>query len=224
MVRSDGERPGDGTVTTGEQPDRLVGRVVRWLRAGYPDGVPQQDYLALLGILRRALTSTELEGVVAELADEAAAGQQILTRQLVEQRIADVVKGPVHHEDVVRVSTRLVAAGWPLGSPLDADDDGDVDTRPGLVVRVVDWLRAGYPTGLPASDYVPLIALLRRRLTDDEVRRVQRLLAEDGVLSDDRVDIGSAIAAITSELPSEEDIERVRGYLAEHGWRTEFPA
>jgi hypothetical protein len=224
MVRSDGEHSGEGTVTAGAGPDTLVGRVVRWLRAGYPDGVPQQDYLALLGILRRALTSTELEGVVAELADEAAAGQQILTRQLVEQRIADVVKGPVHHEDVVRVSTRLVAAGWPLGSPLDADDDEVDDSRPGLAVRVVDWLRAGYPTGLPASDYVPLIALLRRRLTDDEVRRVQRLLVEDGVVAGDRVDIGSAIVKVTSELPSEQDIERVRGYLADHGWPTEFTA
>jgi len=221
MVRSDGEHSGDRTMTAGAGPDTLVGRVVRWLRAGYPDGVPQQDYLALLGILRRALTSTELEGVVTELGDEAAAGQQILTRQLVEQRIADVVKGPVHHEDVVRVSTRLVAAGWPLGSPLDAPDDDD-DTRPGLVVRVVDWLRAGYPAGLPASDYVPLIALLRRRLTDDEVGRVQRLLAEDGVVTDDRVDIGSAIAKVTSELPTEEDIDRVRRHLAERGWPTEF--
>ncbi|HEY5484993.1 MAG TPA: DUF3349 domain-containing protein, partial [Propionibacteriaceae bacterium] len=31
-------------------------RVVGWLRAGYPDGVPQQDYVALLGILHRQLT------------------------------------------------------------------------------------------------------------------------------------------------------------------------
>ena len=31
-------------------------RVLQWLRAGYPEGVPQQDYVALLGILRRTLT------------------------------------------------------------------------------------------------------------------------------------------------------------------------
>jgi hypothetical protein len=212
------------STTADEKSQSLVARVVRWLRAGYPDGVPQQDYLALLGILRRALTAKELEGVVTALNDEAATGEQILTRQLVEQRIADVVKGPIDHDDVVRVSTRLAGAGWPLGSPLDEPEGGDRlgDTRPGLVTRVVDWLRAGYPAGLPAQDFVPLVALLRRRLSDDEVRDVGRLLVEDGVLVDDRVDIGTAIAEVTSELPSDADIARVRGYLAEHGWPTEF--
>ena len=36
-----------------------------------------------------------------------------------------------------------------------------------VVARVVAFLRAGYPQGVPATDYVPLIALLRRRLSDD---------------------------------------------------------
>ena len=212
----------DAAPTADEQSRSLVTRVVRWLRAGYPDGVPQQDYLALLGILRRALTAKELEGVVTALNDEAAAGEQILTRQLVEQRIADVVKGPIHHDDVIRVSTRLAGAGWPLGSPLDETPDDPDDTRPGVVTRVVDWLRVGYPTGLPAKDFIPLVALLRRRLSDDDVRSVGRLLVEDGVLTDDRVDIGTAIAEVTFELPSDADIERVRSYLAEHGWPTDF--
>lgn len=209
---------GEDTATT-SGGESLVARVVRWLRAGYPDGVPAQDYVALLGILRRALTATELEGVVVALTDEATAGEQILTRQLVEQRIADVVKGPVDGQDVGRVSARLAAAGWPLGSPLDAG--GDTSTPPGLVPRVVDWLRAGYPSGLPEQDFIPLVALLRRRLSDDEVRRVGRRLAEDGV-TDDRVDIGSAVAKVTSELPSQSDVERVRAYLAQHGWPTDF--
>ena len=222
MVRSDG---GSTVTDAGAGSENLVARVVRWLRAGYPDGVPQQDYLALLGILRRALTVTELEHVVAALTDDAATGEQILTRQLVEERIADVVKGPVDSQDVSRVSAHLAAAGWPLGSPLDggyAGSEGSAETRTGLVSRVVDWLRVGYPTGLPDRDFVPLVALLRRRLGDDEVRQVGRLLVEDGVIADDRVDIGSAIAKVTSELPSEADIERVRAYLAEHGWPTDF--
>ena len=96
----------------------LVQRIVQWLRAGYPDGVPQQDYVALLGILRRSLTDSELAHVVQELADDAAAHQHIMTPQLVEQRIQDVVKGPIREDDIVRVSTRLAAAGWPLASPV----------------------------------------------------------------------------------------------------------
>lgn len=206
---------------TAPAPDPgLVQRIVTWLRAGYPEGVPQQDYVALLGILRRSLTDTELDQVVTELTDEAAAQQQILTRQLLEQRIQDVVKGPINVDDVVRVSARLAAAGWPLGSPVTpAAEDG---SRPGLVGRVVEWLRAGYPAGLPDQDYVPLVALLRRRLSDDEVLAVCRHLVETGVLSTDRIDIGTAVAKVTSELPSEADIDRVRHYLREHGWPSDF--
>lgn len=203
----------------------LVQRIVRWLRAGYPEGVPQQDYVALLGILRRSLTEKELAHVVAELADEAKAGGRILTPELVEQRIEDVVKGPIHEDDAVRVSARLAAAGWPLGSPLTPAPGQETDEgedRPGLVGRVVDWLRAGYPTGLPEQDYVPLVALLRRRLSDHELRAVSRHLNDSGTIPADRVDIGTAIAKVTSELPSDDDIARVRQYLSEHGWPRDF--
>ena len=211
------------TTSAGDQAN-LVQRIVQWLRAGYPDGVPQQDYVALLGILRRSLTDSELAQVVQELAEDAAAHQHILTRQLVEQRIHDVVKGPISEDDIVRVSARLAAAGWPLAAPLSGsgNEPADSEIRPGLVGRVVEWLRAGYPTGLPEHDYMPLVALLRRRLSDDEVRAVSRLLAESGTIAADRVDIGTAVAKVTSELASEEDINRVRQYLSDHGWPTDF--
>ena len=209
---------------SGEGPDGLVQRVLRWLRAGYPDGVPQQDYVALLGILRRTLTPTELDRVVGELEDEAQAGQQLMTPELVEQRISDVVKGPIHDDDLVRVSARLASAGWPLGTPDLSEEppDSGGEERLGLVGRVVDWLRTGYPTGLPDRDFVPLIALLRRRLTDEEVRDVAGRLVVAGVLPDDRVDIGTAIATVTTELPSEPDIARVREYLTAHGGPVDF--
>ncbi|WP_426241392.1 DUF3349 domain-containing protein [Nocardioides sp. LHG3406-4] len=219
MATADGERAAP------VERDHLIARVVRWLRAGYPDGVPPQCYVALLGILRRALTAKELDDVVAELTSEAATGEETLTAQLVQQRIAEVVKGPIDDTDVARVSARLAAARWPLGSPLAAEADpgaGFVDSRRGLVARIVAWLRDGYPAGLPTQDYLPLLALLRRRLSDDEVVEVGNALAVNGVVEHDRLDIGSAIASVTAELPSEDDIERVRGYLAEHGWPTEF--
>ena len=47
-----------------------------------------------------------------------------------------------------------------------------------VVARVVAFLRAGYPHGVPATDYVPLIALLRRRLSDDEVVVASELAAK----------------------------------------------
>ena len=35
---------------------------------------------------------------------------------------------------------------------------------------IVSWLRAGYPNGVPPPDYLPVLALLSRRLTPDEVK------------------------------------------------------
>jgi Protein of unknown function (DUF3349) len=215
---------GDATRATAAARSNVVQRIIRWLRAGYPDGVPQQDYVALLGILRRTLTPGELAHVVGELVDEAAAGQHLMTEQLVQQRITDIVKGPIDESDVDRVSSRLAAVGWPLGSPVEdaADPLANDGARTGLVTRVADWLRAGYPAGLPERDFVPLVALLLRRLSDEEVREVSRRLVDDGAIPSDRADIGSAIAKVTSELPSEADIARVRAYLSEHGWPLDF--
>lgn len=35
-----------------------------------------------------------------------------------------------------------------------------------FIERALNWLRAGYPGGVPDTDYQPLLALLRRRLTE----------------------------------------------------------
>lgn len=81
---------------------------------------------------------------------------------------------------------------------------------------IVAWLRAGYPEGIPPTDYFPLVALLSRRLTDDEVKAVASELMERGDF--DQIDIGVLITQITDELPSPEDVERVRERLAANGW------
>jgi hypothetical protein len=81
---------------------------------------------------------------------------------------------------------------------------------------VVSWLRAGYPDGVPQTDYIPLLALLSRRLTSDEVKAVARDLMRRGDF--DHVDIGVMITQFTDELPAPDDIERVRQRLAAKGW------
>jgi predicted HAD superfamily phosphohydrolase len=80
---------------------------------------------------------------------------------------------------------------------------------------VLDWLREGYPAGIPPTDYVPLLALLRRRLSEDEVREV----AEEIVRltpPGDATDIGVSITKITDALPSEAELARVERHLTEH--------
>lgn len=81
---------------------------------------------------------------------------------------------------------------------------------------VVAWLRAGYPEGVPHTDYVPLLALLARRLTDDEVIAVGKQVMFRGGVSG--IDIGTTITYFTDQLPSPDDVERVRSRLAAHGW------
>jgi hypothetical protein len=86
---------------------------------------------------------------------------------------------------------------------------------------IVSWLRAGYPEGVPPHDYLPVLALLSRRLTTDEVKAVASELMQRGDF--DHVDIGVAITQITDELPSTDDIERVRERLAARGWPLDDP-
>jgi hypothetical protein len=87
-----------------------------------------------------------------------------------------------------------------------------------LVARVVAFVRAGYPQGVPQTDYIPLLALLRRRLSDDEVAAVAIQLAARGELNIDPADIGVAITRFTDELPSPADLDRVQRRLDGIGW------
>lgn len=91
----------------------------------------------------------------------------------------------------------------------------------GRVASIVAFLRAGYPSGLPAFGYAPLFALLPRRASDDEIRSViskfgpGRRPVEADFRADFRADIGVEITAITNEMPLPDDIERVqRGLTA----------
>jgi Protein of unknown function (DUF3349) len=85
-----------------------------------------------------------------------------------------------------------------------------------FLTSVVSWLRAGYPEGIPPTDTFPLLALLSRRLGNDEVKIVAHELMQRGDFDD--IDIGVMISKLTDELPSEQDIERVRQRLAAKGW------
>ena len=90
-----------------------------------------------------------------------------------------------------------------------------------FVARMVVFVRAGYPQGVPENDYIPLLALLRRRLSDDEVAAVARELAAHGEMNLDAADIGVAITRITDELPSPADLDRVQRRLETTGWPAE---
>ena len=90
-----------------------------------------------------------------------------------------------------------------------------------FISKIVNWITSGYPEGVPGPDRVPLFALMRQRLTEDEVKAVAKELMDRGEF--DQVDIGVLITQITDELPAPADIERVRNRLSAKGWPLDDP-
>ncbi|WP_040799299.1 DUF3349 domain-containing protein [Nocardia higoensis] len=94
--------------------------------------------------------------------------------------------------------------------------------RPGLLARILDWLRAGYPQGVPTSDYVALFAVLHRHLTDYEVVMVaEELVRRNPEAEITREAIVQAIARFAMEQPDPGDVARVAEHLAAGGWLLE---
>lgn len=93
-----------------------------------------------------------------------------------------------------------------------------------LFRSVVDWLRAGYPGGVPGPDRVPLLALLRNTpLSEDQIKEVVREITvheaevlDDGVL--DRDEIERFIQGVTHHDSGPENVQRVAAHLAAAGW------
>ena len=88
---------------------------------------------------------------------------------------------------------------------------------------VMDWLLEGYPAGVPPKDYIPLVALLRRRLGDDEIRQIADEIAALGYEPGETPsDIGVSITKLTDALPTSDEIARVEHHLMRyHAWPLE---
>jgi len=101
----------------GDSRSNFLTRAVDWLRAGYPTGVPRQDYVALLGILRRKMTEEEVKKIANALADQSLGSDDPISAEDIENMIGGEMLQNATPEDVVRVSARLAAGGWPLVDP-----------------------------------------------------------------------------------------------------------
>jgi hypothetical protein len=86
------------------------------------------------------------------------------------------------------------------------------------LTKVLGFLRVGYPNGVPDADRMPILALLRRKLTDDEVVTLAQELVPAGALPVDGTDLRVAITKLTDDVPSPDDIERVKQRLMDAGW------
>jgi RNase P/RNase MRP subunit POP5 len=105
-------------VTTTAKP--IPERIIAWLRAGYPQGIPREDYIALFAVLHRRLTDTEVRSIADELiADAKASGDGEIDRTEIEAAIQKLALETPGDEDVARVASRLAAGGWPLADPAE---------------------------------------------------------------------------------------------------------
>jgi hypothetical protein len=85
--------------------------------------------------------------------------------------------------------------------------------------NVLGWLHDGYPEGVPPKDYFPLLALLKRSLSEDEVvKAAQTVLkgTDADTVTDDQ--IRNAIEEVTAKEPNPEEIRQVASRLASVGW------
>lgn len=89
-----------------------------------------------------------------------------------------------------------------------------------LLESAVNWIRQGYPEGISPTEFPPLLALLTRVLNEEEVTKVAIDLAREhgarNPLTEDQ--IREAIAKVTSESPTADEINQVASRLAAAGW------
>ena len=97
-------------------------------------------------------------------------------------------------------------------------------TTTSLFHSILQWLRAGYPEGVPGPDRVPLLALLRASpLTEEQINEVVRHLTSedasalaDGVITRD--EIAEFIKDVTHHDADPENVQRIAAKLAAAGW------
>ncbi|MGC3954834.1 MAG: DUF3349 domain-containing protein [Propionicimonas sp.] len=205
----------------------IIAQVLRWLRAGYPEGVPPKDYTPLLALLRRSLTEDEFEEVLAEIER---ADPDPVRLSTIREAITKVSDAAPDDEELREVAARLAAAGWPLSTNVQRLVVGEspegvspIDTVPqgtGLLAQAFKWLQVGYPEGVPPADRVPLLALLRRRLTDAEVRSVAEAIVARATPGPtvSASEAQQLMATMLDGVAEEADVERVRARLAACGY------
>jgi hypothetical protein len=85
--------------------------------------------------------------------------------------------------------------------------------------NVLAWLHEGYPEGVPPKDYFPLLALLKRSLTEEEVvQAAQSILKSSDADTVTEDEIRKAVQAVIEKEPNPEEIHQVAARLASVGW------
>ena len=91
----------------------FLASIIGWVRAGYPEGVPEHDYLPLFALLGSQLTNEDVNLIANELASAA----DPHSAEAIKKAIVEVTNSTPNDADINRVRARLAAGGWPLARP-----------------------------------------------------------------------------------------------------------
>jgi hypothetical protein len=92
----------------------VLSSVIAWLRAGYPEGVPDVDYVPLFALLGSQLSNDDVNVIAAELENEV----NPQTAEAIRNAIKAVTTSQHPSDaDIARVRARLAGGGWPLAKP-----------------------------------------------------------------------------------------------------------
>ncbi|MCV7217523.1 DUF3349 domain-containing protein [Mycobacterium crocinum] len=98
-----------------------------------------------------------------------------------------------------------------------------IQQQPTFLENVLGWLHKGYPEGVPPTDYYPLLALLKRSLSEDEVVQAAQSILRTGDFDTpvSEAQIRDAVREVIAKDPNPEELNQVAARLASVGWPLE---
>jgi hypothetical protein len=93
----------------------VLDNVLEWLHQGYPEGVPQKDYFALLALLKRSLTEEEVVKAAQSVLKKSES--DTVTEDEIRSAVHKVIEKEPNPEEIHQVASRLASVGWPLAAP-----------------------------------------------------------------------------------------------------------
>jgi hypothetical protein len=96
-----------------------ISKMLTWLRAGYPEGIPQRDFPSVLLVLHQNLSDADIAAIADDLALQSVSnGSSPVSAEQIREMVHDHTFQAATDEDMRRVSAVLAQGGWPLASGL----------------------------------------------------------------------------------------------------------
>ena len=99
--------------------DSPISKILSWLNAGYPEGIPQRDFPSVLLVLHQNLSDEDIESVADQLALQSVSnGAEPVSADQIRAMVREHSFQSASEDDVRRVSAALAQGGWPLAQGL----------------------------------------------------------------------------------------------------------